>query len=76
MQAVVSWTSLDFLRQSLGRVGYSSLFLDRRTLSWCWSYKMVFGKSGCWCAWRVYQVVSVYCQQQFSLCFIYTQFIH
>ena len=28
---------------------------------------MVFGKSERWCAWRVYQVISVYCQHQFSL---------
>ena len=28
---------------------------------------MVSGKSGHWCAWRVYQVVTVYCQHQFSL---------
>ena len=28
---------------------------------------MVSGKIGRCCAWRVYQVVTVYCQQQFSL---------
>ena len=69
IHVVVTWTRQDFLRWSLGRVGCSSLesFLDRRTLSWWWSYMMVSGKSGRWCAWRVYQVVSVYCQHQFSL---------